>query len=147
MPFGLCNAPVTFQCVMQSLLRGFGDFCYVYIDDVIIFSWIIKEHQKHLAMVLQRLGEHHLKLHSSNTAFTQALWQGSVQFGMVRHDYSVLYEHVPCRPGLYLARFLLLCCMVQHGLLLSCGGLNLITPIRMCHKMMSGTTWTKDKTF
>ena len=96
MPFGLCNAPVTFQCVMQSL-----DFCKVYIDDAIIISWRIKEHQKHLAMVLQRLKEHHLKLHLSNTVFTRALWHSSVRFGTVQHDYSVLYEHVLCHPGLY----------------------------------------------
>lgn len=56
MPFGLCNAPATFQLVMQRILSGMDKFFNVYIDDIIlIFSRNAKEHQKHLELVFERL--------------------------------------------------------------------------------------------
>jgi hypothetical protein len=39
MPFGLCNAPATFQSYINRALLGYLDvFCVVYLDDVLIFS-------------------------------------------------------------------------------------------------------------
>ena len=39
MPFGLCNAPVTFQRLMNYILRKYlGDFTLVYLDNIIIYS-------------------------------------------------------------------------------------------------------------
>ena len=53
MPFGLRNAAQTFQRFMDEVLRGL-DFCYVYIDDVLIASRTPDEHKIHLRLVLQR---------------------------------------------------------------------------------------------
>ena len=53
MPFGLRNAAQTFQRFMDQVLRGL-DFCYVYIDDVLITSHTPQEHKEHLRVVLQR---------------------------------------------------------------------------------------------
>ena len=53
MPFGLRNAAQTFQRFMDQVLRGL-DFCYVYIDDVLITSHTPQEHKEHLRLVLQR---------------------------------------------------------------------------------------------
>ena len=53
MPFGLCNAPATFQSLMNDLLRLYiGVSCLWYLDDVLIFSKNIKQHEKHLTEVL-----------------------------------------------------------------------------------------------
>ena len=53
MSFGLRNATQTFHCFMDQVLHGL-DFCYVYIDDVLIASRIVEEHKVHLRLVLQR---------------------------------------------------------------------------------------------
>ena len=53
MPFGLRNAAQTFQRFMDQVLRGL-EFCYVYIDDVLIASHTPQEHKEHLRLVLHR---------------------------------------------------------------------------------------------
>ena len=61
MPFGLCNAPATFQRFMNDIFRDLLDVCVViYLDDILVFSRSKEEHQQHLRQVLQRLREHHL---------------------------------------------------------------------------------------
>ena len=66
MPFGLCNAPATFQRLMERVLRGLHwTTCLVYIDDVIIFSGTIGEHLQHLAEVFSRLRDAKLKIKPS----------------------------------------------------------------------------------
>ena len=53
MPFGLCNAPATFQRVMQRMFSGLDEFCNVYIDDIFVFSRNLGEHKKHLEIVFK----------------------------------------------------------------------------------------------
>ena len=56
MPFGLCNAPSTFQSMMDTVLRGLvGEIAVVYIDDVLIYSKTVGEHLQHLETVFRRL--------------------------------------------------------------------------------------------
>jgi hypothetical protein len=63
MPFGLCNAPATFQRLMDIALSGLNfETCLVYLDDVIIFGNDLDQHLERLKQVLQRLREAHLKL-------------------------------------------------------------------------------------
>ena len=55
-PFGLANAPSTFQRYINWVLRDLlDDFCLVYIDDIIIYSKDRRQHQKHVQEVLIRL--------------------------------------------------------------------------------------------
>ena len=63
MPFGLCNAPSTFQRLMERVLQGLvWKTVVVYLDDVIIYSRTPAEHLGHLQEVLERFREHKLKL-------------------------------------------------------------------------------------
>ena len=64
MPFGLVNAPPTFQRAMTVALRGCEDFAAVYIDDILIFSPSIELHLQHLTLVFQKLQQHayHVRL-------------------------------------------------------------------------------------
>lgn len=56
MPMGLCNAPGTHQRRVNEALRGLiGQVCMVYLDDVIIFSSSVEEHEKHVRQVLDAL--------------------------------------------------------------------------------------------
>ena len=66
MPFGLCNAPATFQRVMDFVMSGLNyQICLVYLDDVIIFSKTIEEHFERLVQMLERLKAANLKLKPS----------------------------------------------------------------------------------
>ena len=72
MPFGLCNAPATFQCLMQNTLGELNlTYCVIYLDDVIIFGHTEEEHLKHLHMVFERFQEFNLKLKPSKCSFFQ----------------------------------------------------------------------------
>lgn len=63
MPFGLCNAPTTFQCLMQRVLAGLEwDSCFVYLDDILIVSDRFEGHLKHVREVLERLRQAGLRL-------------------------------------------------------------------------------------
>ena len=56
MPFGLCNAPATFQRVMNHLLReGLDSFVLVFLEDILIYSCTKEEHLRHIQAVLNRL--------------------------------------------------------------------------------------------
>lgn len=57
-PFGLMNAPATFQRAIDIILsRVKWTFVLVYLDDVIIFSQTIREHFTHVKTVLRILYE------------------------------------------------------------------------------------------
>lgn len=61
LPFGLCNAPSTFQRLMQHVV---GDlrYCLCYLDDIIVFSSTPQEHLAHLEQVFTRLRSANLKI-------------------------------------------------------------------------------------
>ena len=73
MPFGLCNAPATFQRLMDLVLAGVQwTQCLVYLDDVIIIGRDFEEHLYNLSTVLQKLREAGLRLKPSKCSFCRA---------------------------------------------------------------------------
>lgn len=73
MPFGLCNAPSTFQRLMYCVLSGLtNESCYVYLDDIIVFSKNdVNEHIQRLRDVFDRLRKNNLKLKPSKCRFIE----------------------------------------------------------------------------
>ena len=70
MPYGLCNAPVTFQHLMQNCLGELNlTYALIYLDDVIVYSKTEEEHLVRLCTVLERFMEHSLKLKPSKYNF------------------------------------------------------------------------------
>ena len=69
MPFGLCNAPATFQRVMNQLFFRLLDKCVlVYIDDILIYSRTVEEHKRHLREVFTILQENNFRLKEKKCA-------------------------------------------------------------------------------
>lgn len=63
MPFGLCNAPATFERLMEHVLKGLHwKACLVYLDDIIVMGKTFDEHLKNLEDVFKRISAAGLKL-------------------------------------------------------------------------------------
>ena len=87
LPFGLTNAPATFQGVMNNLFNPpkfnadgslnpqheLSKFAIVFIDDTLIFSTTADEHKRHIEMVLSELRKHKLLLKPSKCVWAQTV--------------------------------------------------------------------------
>lgn len=72
MPFGLKNAPSTFQRIMDDILRDLlNESCLVYLDDIVIFSTSLQEHIIKLKSVFERLRKHNFKIQLDKCNFLQ----------------------------------------------------------------------------
>ena len=72
MPFGLCNAPSTFQATMNMLFRPFlRRFLIVFFDDILIYSITFTDHVLHLQQAFQVLLENQFVLKLSKCTFAQ----------------------------------------------------------------------------
>ena len=70
LPFGLSNAPATFQAYINQALVGLVDVtCVVYLDDILIFSEDPGEHTEAVRQVLERLRTHKLFANPKKCAF------------------------------------------------------------------------------
>ena len=71
MPFGLANAPATFQTVINNILKEYlDDFIMAYLDDILIYSETVEEHQRHVEIVLGKLQENNLRLSIKKCTFS-----------------------------------------------------------------------------
>ncbi|GKV48697.1 hypothetical protein SLEP1_g55500 [Rubroshorea leprosula] len=77
MPFGLTNAPAAFMDLMNRVFKPYLDkFVVVFIDDILVYSRSIAEHEEHLQLVLQVLREKKLYAKLKKCEF----WLNSVAF-------------------------------------------------------------------
>ena len=73
MPFGLCNAPATFQCLMQNMLGELNlTYCVIYLNDVIVFGHTKEEHLENLCIIFEWFCEFNLKLKPCKCSFFQS---------------------------------------------------------------------------
>ena len=128
MPFGLCNAPATFQRLMNSVLAGLPwNSCLVYLDDIIVKGRTFPDHLDNLSQVFQRIREAGLKLQPSKCALCSFLghivspngittdpsktnrvasWHASgiyTNFWAWRTTIAALYNVLPLSPNLFTA--------------------------------------------
>ena len=63
LPFGLCNAPGTFKRLMTSIFNKYlFSFVLKILDDVLVFSRNVEEHEKHMRLIFHALRQANLKL-------------------------------------------------------------------------------------
>jgi len=73
LPFGICNAGFTFQCVMDLALHGLNFYmCLVYLDDIRVYSTTVEEHLIRLKKLFDRLRIAKLKLKPSKCHLLRA---------------------------------------------------------------------------
>ncbi len=68
MPFGLCNVALSFQRFIDEVLRGLN-FCFGYIDNLLIASATRNDHLKHVRTVFERLADYGLMINPSKSVF------------------------------------------------------------------------------
>ena len=72
MPFGLCNAPATFQRVIERALSGLQwQVTVLYLDDIIVYGRDFQEHLNNLGLVMDRLQAANQKLKAKKCRFFQ----------------------------------------------------------------------------
>jgi hypothetical protein len=70
MPFGLCNAPASFQHFINHTLFDLLDkICTAYLDDVLVYSESRKDHRDHVREVVRRLGDAGLQIDINKCEF------------------------------------------------------------------------------
>ncbi|CAK9810898.1 Transposon Tf2-9 polyprotein [Anthophora plagiata] len=68
MTFGLRNAAQTFQRFIDEVLRGL-DFCYAYIDDILVASSSEAEHLEHLDILFNRIKKYSIVINPGKCVF------------------------------------------------------------------------------
>jgi hypothetical protein len=94
MSFGLTNAPVAFMEAMNRMLHEFlDDFVVVFLDDILIYSKIEEEHERHLRLVLGALRKNQFYGKLKKCTF----WLSKVAFlGHVINQHAIAVDLKKC---------------------------------------------------
>ncbi|MBW0466747.1 hypothetical protein O181_006462 [Austropuccinia psidii MF-1] len=85
MPFGITNAPASFQNTVNDIFQDHLDvYVLVYLDEITVFSKYEEEHVTHVSTVLSRLRANNLFAKASKFLFHKDLWQDS-QYRSILH--------------------------------------------------------------
>ena len=68
-PFGLKNSPAKFCELIADVIKGMGEYTFAYLDDFLVFSRTLEEHQRHLESLLRRLRLNGLFLNKKKCVF------------------------------------------------------------------------------
>jgi hypothetical protein len=72
MLFGLYNAPATFQAYINKTMQGIlNEYCVVYLNNILIYSQMEEEHERHVNKVLLWLSRANLYAKLSKYSFYQ----------------------------------------------------------------------------
>lgn len=80
-PFGLTNAPSVFMSLMQGVFRTFLDkFVVVFLDDILVYSDSLEEHEQHLRLVFECLKRNKLYANPKKCDFfkTEIIYLGHI---------------------------------------------------------------------
>lgn len=91
MPFGLCNAPATFQSFMEEVLQPFRPFVAGLLDDVAVWADTPEELHARLILVFSRFAEYGLIL---NTSKCQLFASHGIFLG-----FSISFLGIPADPS------------------------------------------------
>ncbi|RAL58881.1 hypothetical protein DID88_009301 [Monilinia fructigena] len=70
MPFGLCNAPASFQhYINHTLFNELDKYCTAYLDDVLVYSADKSEHREHVRTIVQKLADAGLQIDINKCEF------------------------------------------------------------------------------
>ena len=73
LPFGLCNAPSTFQHLMKYVVRDVIDwYILVYLDDILVYSKTADDYEQHLHEVFSQLCAYKLQKKRAKCEFGHA---------------------------------------------------------------------------
>lgn len=91
-PYGVTNTPAYCQQEMEKKYRELiGKFCFVYIDDITVYSSFIEEHYLHLLQVFGVLSSRNFAFRVHRTLLL-IVWRGTKSMSLAYPDASLAYR-------------------------------------------------------